>query len=49
MKFIISVFVLIASFSAFSEDMSGDWDPWGNPVQHPDTKPQPIYPHPQGE
>jgi len=47
MKIIASVLLLIASFSAFSDDMSGDWDAMGNPIARPaPPPPQPIYPHP---
>lgn len=47
MKTIASVFLLLISFGAFADDMSGDWDAMGNPIQHPQPQPQPIYPHPE--
>ena len=42
----LAILTLIASFSAFCDDMSGDWDAMGNPIARPAPQPQPIYPHP---
>lgn len=36
----LSILALIASFSAFSEDMSGDWDFMGNPTNPPVERPE---------